>query len=79
MAEREIALIVGAGSGLSASMARLGAREGMQVAVAARRPEGQLPGVRERLELESLAILAGRLAILHVRSTSCDAVHSPGH
>ena len=39
MAEKEIALIVGAGSGLSASMARLAAREGMQVAVAARRPE----------------------------------------
>jgi NAD(P)-dependent dehydrogenase (short-subunit alcohol dehydrogenase family) len=33
----EIALIVGAGSGLSASLARLFAREGMQVALAARR------------------------------------------
>jgi NAD(P)-dependent dehydrogenase (short-subunit alcohol dehydrogenase family) len=34
---REIALIVGAGSGLSGSLARLFAREGMQVALAARR------------------------------------------
>jgi NAD(P)-dependent dehydrogenase (short-subunit alcohol dehydrogenase family) len=33
----EIALIVGAGSGLSASLARLFAREGMKVALAARR------------------------------------------
>ncbi len=36
MAEREKALIVGAGSGLSASLARLFAREGMAVALAAR-------------------------------------------
>jgi NAD(P)-dependent dehydrogenase (short-subunit alcohol dehydrogenase family) len=34
--ERETALIVGAGSGLSASLARLFSREGMQVALAAR-------------------------------------------
>jgi NAD(P)-dependent dehydrogenase (short-subunit alcohol dehydrogenase family) len=34
----ETALIVGAGSGLSASLARLFAREGMQVALAARNP-----------------------------------------
>jgi len=33
---REIALIVGAGSGLSASLARLFSREGMRVAIAAR-------------------------------------------
>ena len=32
----EIALIVGAGSGLSASLARLFSREGMRVAIAAR-------------------------------------------
>ena len=36
MAEQEIALIVGAGSGLSASLARLFSNEGMAVAVAAR-------------------------------------------
>lgn len=36
MAERETALIVGAGSGLSASLARLFARKGMGVALAAR-------------------------------------------
>jgi NAD(P)-dependent dehydrogenase (short-subunit alcohol dehydrogenase family) len=35
----EIALIVGAGSGLSAALARLFAREGMRVALAARRPD----------------------------------------
>ena len=35
----ERALIVGAGSGLSASVARLCAREGMKVALAARRPD----------------------------------------
>ena len=36
MAEKETALIVGAGQGLSASLARLFASEGMQVAIAAR-------------------------------------------
>lgn len=35
----ETALIVGAGSGLSAALARLFAKEGMRVALAARRPE----------------------------------------
>jgi NAD(P)-dependent dehydrogenase (short-subunit alcohol dehydrogenase family) len=35
----EIALIVGTGSGLSASLARLFAKSGMKVALAARRPE----------------------------------------
>jgi NAD(P)-dependent dehydrogenase (short-subunit alcohol dehydrogenase family) len=35
----EIALIVGAGSGLSASLARLFAREGVRVALAARHPD----------------------------------------
>src|SRR5438876_6041001 len=34
--QHEIALIVGAGSGLSASLARLFSREGMRVAIAAR-------------------------------------------
>ncbi len=38
MATTETALIVGAGSGLSASLARLCAAEGMQVALAARNP-----------------------------------------
>jgi NAD(P)-dependent dehydrogenase (short-subunit alcohol dehydrogenase family) len=37
--ERETALIVGAGSGLSASLARLFAHEGMAVALAARTPD----------------------------------------
>ena len=35
----DIAIIVGAGSGLSASLARLFSREGMRVALAARHPE----------------------------------------
>jgi len=36
MAQQEIALIVGAGPGLSASLARLFTKEGMKVALAAR-------------------------------------------
>lgn len=44
MAKQEIALIVGAGRGLSASLARLFAAEGMQVALAARNP-GKLAGI----------------------------------
>ena len=40
MAVRETALIVGAGQGLSAALARLFAREGMAVALAARHPDG---------------------------------------
>jgi NAD(P)-dependent dehydrogenase (short-subunit alcohol dehydrogenase family) len=36
---REVALIVGAGSGLSASLARLFSQEGMSVALAARNPD----------------------------------------
>lgn len=44
MADREIALIVGAGQGLSASLARLFARDGMAVALAAR-DAGKLAGL----------------------------------
>ncbi len=43
MAEQEIAVIVGAGSGLSASLARLFASEGMAVAIAARNAEKLAP------------------------------------
>lgn len=43
MAERENALVVGAGAGLSASLARLFAQEGMAVALAARKPEKLAP------------------------------------
>ena len=39
MADKETALIVGVGSGLSASVARLAASQGMAVALAARRPD----------------------------------------
>ena len=43
MAEQEIAVIVGAGSGLSASLARLFTGEGMAVAIAARNAEKLAP------------------------------------
>jgi NAD(P)-dependent dehydrogenase (short-subunit alcohol dehydrogenase family) len=55
--ERETALIVGAGSGLSASLARLLAREGMAVALAARNTE----------KLSALAGETGAIAL------ACDA------
>jgi NAD(P)-dependent dehydrogenase (short-subunit alcohol dehydrogenase family) len=54
----ERALIVGAGAGLSASLARLFAREGMQVALAARNPG-------------KLSALAGETG---ARAYACDAV-----
>jgi NAD(P)-dependent dehydrogenase (short-subunit alcohol dehydrogenase family) len=54
----EIALIVGAGSGLSASLARLFSRERMRVAVAARNPE-------------KLAALCGETG---AQAFACDAV-----
>lgn len=47
MSDRERALIVGAGSGLSASLARLFAREGMAVALASREPAKLAPIVAE--------------------------------
>ena len=53
----EIALIVGTGSGLSASLARLAAKQGMKVALAARRTE----------KLESLALET------KARAYACDA------
>ena len=55
---REIALIVGAGSGLSASLARLFSREGMRVAIAAR-------------NTAKLAALSGETG---AQSFACDAV-----
>lgn len=57
MAERETALIVGAGQGLSAALARLLAAEGMAVALASRHPE-------------RLATLAGETG---ARAYPCDA------
>ncbi len=53
----ETALIVGAGSGLSAALARLFAQEGMRIALAARRPE-------------KLAALCGATG---ARAYACDA------
>ena len=58
MKQAETALIVGAGSGLSASLARLFAREGMRVAMAA----------RDTAKLAPLAKETGALAL------ACDAV-----
>jgi NAD(P)-dependent dehydrogenase (short-subunit alcohol dehydrogenase family) len=55
---REVALIVGAGSGLSASLARLFSREGMRVAIAAR-------------NTANLAALSGETGAY---SFACDAV-----
>ncbi len=57
MADKEIALIVGTGPGLSASLARLFASEGMAVAVAA----------RETAKLEGLVAESG------ARAYACDA------
>jgi NAD(P)-dependent dehydrogenase (short-subunit alcohol dehydrogenase family) len=57
MSDREVALVVGSGRGLSASLARLFAAEGMQVALAAR-------------DVAKLSALAGEIgATTHV----CDA------
>jgi NAD(P)-dependent dehydrogenase (short-subunit alcohol dehydrogenase family) len=47
MKQPETALIVGAGSGLSASLARLFAKDGMRVALAAREPSKLAPLVKE--------------------------------
>ncbi|MFN3461951.1 MAG: SDR family NAD(P)-dependent oxidoreductase, partial [Oceanibaculum sp.] len=47
MADREVAIIVGVGSGLSAALARLCAREGMAVALAARNTDKLAALVRE--------------------------------
>ena len=57
MAQQETALIVGVGTGLSASLARLCAKEGMQVALAA----------RDARKLDSLAGETG------ARAYACDA------
>jgi len=60
MANEEVAVIVGGGPGLSASLARLFAREGMRVAIAARNPG----------KLSALADETG------ARTYACDAVES---
>jgi NAD(P)-dependent dehydrogenase (short-subunit alcohol dehydrogenase family) len=49
MAQQEIALIVGSGPGLSASLARLFQKEGMKVALAARDPE-KLDGLVKEID-----------------------------
>ena len=59
MPRLEIALIVGAGAGLSASLARLFSREGMHVVIAAR-------------NIEKLATLCQETG---ARSFACDAVN----
>ena len=55
----EAALIVGSGSGLSASLARLFAREGMRVGLAARRVE-KLGALCEEIGAQAFACDAGR-------------------
>ena len=60
MKPKQTALIVGAGSGLSASLARLLAKEGFQVALAAR-DTGKLSALIA--EIQGLAL-------------KCDATHS---
>lgn len=58
MADKEVVLIVGAGEGLSASLARLCAKQGMDVALAARNPN----------KLEALCAETGASAF------ACDAI-----
>ena len=53
MAEYRTALIVGAGSGLSASLARLFSQNGMQIALAARSTE-KLSGVASEIGIEQV-------------------------
>ena len=53
------ALIVGAGQGLSASLARLFAKEGMRIALAARNPE-KLASVMRRDRRQSLFLRCDR-------------------
>ena len=48
MSPYRTALIVGAGSGLSASLARLFGANGMKVALASRNPSGSQPGGGDR-------------------------------
>src|ERR1700754_2610813 len=57
----ETALIVGVGSGLSASLARLFAREGMKVALAARNP-GKLDALVKETGARAYACDAGDAA-----------------
>jgi NAD(P)-dependent dehydrogenase (short-subunit alcohol dehydrogenase family) len=59
MTDREVALIVGAGAGLSASLARLFARDGMAVAVAAR-DSGKLAGLVAETDAKAYACDASR-------------------
>ena len=59
MAEQEIALIVGAGSGLSASLARLLARQNMKVALAAR-DVGKLAALADETGASTYACDASR-------------------
>lgn len=55
MAEQERALIVGVGGGLSASLARLFAKEGMSVALAAR-DAGKLDGLAKQTKAKAYAL-----------------------
>ena len=69
---KETALIVGAGRGLSASLARLFAAEGMEVAVAARNTE-KLSGLRAETGARAYACDAADPAQVAALFESCDA------
>src|SRR3546814_17361575 len=86
MAEDGVALIVGAGQGLSASLARLFAGEGLRVALAARHRE-KLAGLVQKTGARDYACAAGRPPEVEalVADVAQDfgaptlAVHNPGY
>jgi short-subunit dehydrogenase len=59
MAQKELALIVGSGPGLSASLARLFKKEGMKVALAAR-DANKLDGLVKEIDGHAYACDASR-------------------
>ena len=73
----ERALIVGAGAGLSASLARLFAREGMAVALAARRPD-KLQALCEETGAEAFACDAAEPAEVERLFAELDRGGAPG-
>ena len=81
MADQGSALIVGAGSGLSASLARLLAAEGLRVALAARNP-GKLAELARETGAETFACDATRPADVDQLFTRADAdlvIYNPSY
>ena len=72
MADRETALIVGAGQGVSAALARLFAGEGMAVALAARNPD-KLSGLAAETDARAYACDAGDSAQVEALFAALDA------